>query len=169
MVLAPVYQPFDILGEVPIWCVRRNRLIWTDVRACRMHVWDPATGTDETFLTPDWIGAFALTDGDALLLASRKSLLLHDVASGCSRTLAVFEADMPVNRSNDGRCDRQGRFWIGTLNNHERIPTGQLYRYSRGALARVRSDIIVPNALAWSPDGATMYFADSWADRKSVV
>ncbi|MEO1264682.1 MAG: SMP-30/gluconolactonase/LRE family protein [Pseudomonadota bacterium] len=163
MVLAPVYQPFDILGEVPIWCVRRNRLIWTDVRACRMHVWDPATGTDETFLTPDWIGAFALTDGDALLLASRKSLLLHDVASGCSRTLAVFEADMPVNRSNDGRCDRQGRFWIGTLNNHERIPTGQLYRYSRGALARVRSDIIVPNALAWSPDGATMYFADSWA------
>jgi len=152
----------DMLGEVPIWCERRKRLFWSDVRSCQLRSFDPETGNVESQTMPDWIGSFALTDDDKLLLASRKSLLVYDPATKKFDVRAVFEADLPDNRSNDGRADRQGRFWFGTLNNRERVPTGRLYCFDGSHVSHVQSDIIVPNALAWSPDGRTMYFADSW-------
>ncbi|MEM6495674.1 MAG: SMP-30/gluconolactonase/LRE family protein [Pseudomonadota bacterium] len=162
MTLTPIFQTNDILGEVPIWCERRNRLFWVDVRACWLRSWDPVSGKLESTMMPDWIGSFALTADDRFLLAARKSLLVLDPGDNRFETRHVFEADMPANRANDGRADRQGRFWFGTLNNHERIPTGHLYLFDGGAVSHHQSDIIVPNALAWSPDGRTMYFADSW-------
>ena len=143
MKLEPAVQTYDVLGEVPTWCVRRSRLFWSDVRACRMLSLDPATGTVETFLTPDWIGSFALTENDKLLLASRKSLLLHDPADHRSETLIVFEAHLPANRANDGRVDRNGRFWFGTLNNADRIPTGHLYHFDGRVIVHTQSDIPV--------------------------
>lgn len=162
MALEPVLQPLNELGEIPVWCERRGRLFWTDIRACRLHSFDPDTGTAETFKVPDWAGAFALTETDELLLALRKSLVFHDLQTESFRLLDTFEPGLPNNRSNDGRVDRQGRFWVGTLNNAERIPTGNLYCVARDTIAFKRDVIIVPNALAWSPDGQTMYFADSW-------
>lgn len=162
MTLEPILQTQDVLGEVPIWCERRQRLFWVDVRACWLRAWDPANGVVESTLMPDWIGSFALMADGRFLLAARKSLLVFDAADNRFETRHVFEADMPVNRANDGRADRQGRFWFGTLNNHERVPTGHLYCFANGTITHHESGIIVPNALAWSPDGRTMYFADSW-------
>ena len=43
-------------------------------------------------------------------------------------------------------------------------PVGALYRYSSGQsepLTAQISDLIVPNGLAFSPDGRTMYASDS--------
>lgn len=162
MPLEPVLHPENELGEIPVWCERRQRLFWTDIRACRMHSFDPATGNAEIFKVPDWVGAFALTESDEFCLALRKSLVIQDLAGGNFRLLDTFEPGLPTNRSNDGRVDRQGRFWIGTLNNAERTPTGNLYCLEGGRLEFKRDGIIVPNALAWSPDGQTMYFSDSW-------
>lgn len=162
MTLELVVQPHDVLGEVPVWCEQRQHLIWSDVRSCCLRTLDPESGSLQSFAMPDWIGSIALTNDDRLLLASRKSLLVYDPAGQRFDVRAVFESDQPDNRSNDGRTDRQGRFWFGTLNNRERIATGHLYRFDGTAVHHVQSDIIVPNALAWSPDGRTMYFADSW-------
>jgi sugar lactone lactonase YvrE len=163
MTLVPIFQTHDVLGEVPIWCERRQRLFWVDVRACWLRSWDHESGTVESTPMPDWIGSFALMEDDRFFLAARKSLLVFDPADHRFDVRHVFEADMPVNRANDGRADRQGRYWFGTLNNHERIPTGHLYVFDKGAVTHQQSGIIVPNALAWSPDGRTMYFADSWS------
>jgi sugar lactone lactonase YvrE len=65
-------------------------------------------------------------------------------------------------RFNDGKCDRQGRFWAGTMNDVVREPSGTLYRLDpqRGCVAQFNG-LRTPNSLAWSPDGRTMYFADS--------
>ncbi|MGH6960465.1 MAG: SMP-30/gluconolactonase/LRE family protein, partial [Dongiaceae bacterium] len=66
------------------------------------------------------------------------------------------------HRFNDGRCDRQGRFWVGTMHHTTRAPEGVLYRLDRRReLVGRQSAICIPNSLAWSPDGNTMYFADS--------
>ncbi len=46
-----------------------------------------------------------------------------------------------------------------------RGPSGALYRVSpEGTCARIRTNVIIPNSLAWSPDSRTMYFADSVRD-----
>ena len=157
---------FD-LGEVPVWCTRTQRLFWTDIRACQVHALTPASGALESYAVPDWAGAIALREDGNLLVASRKSLLTLDLTTRAFEVLGLYEDRRPTNRTNDGRCDRQGRFWLGTLNNSERVPDGALYCITPQEDGDVRvsrhmDEIIVPNALSWSPDGSTMYFADSW-------
>ena len=75
--------------------------------------------------------------------------------------MATLPDRPPGHRFNDGRCDRQGRFWVGTMHNETRAPEGMLFRLDGTGLAPVRNGISIPNSLAWSPDGRTMYFADS--------
>jgi sugar lactone lactonase YvrE len=94
-------------------------------------------------------------------VALPQQLALFDPERG---TLAAFIEPPPMppdHRFNDGRCDRQGRFWVGSMNNVTRAPEGVLYCVEGRRLRPVRSGICIPNSLAFGPDGATMYFADS--------
>lgn len=76
-------------------------------------------------------------------------------------------------RFNDGRCDRQGRFWAGSmlLDMNAAAPVGALYRYSAGQsepLSAQLNDLIVPNGLAFSPDGRTLYLSDSHPSAQAI-
>ena len=76
--------------------------------------------------------------------------------------LVHAEPEEPTNRYNDGRCDRRGRLWIGTMDVELRKPSGSLYRIGADRTARREfGDITVPNSTAFSPDDRTMYFADT--------
>ena len=68
------------------------------------------------------------------------------------------------NRMNDGKIDRAGRFWVGTMNDPGHEPLGTLYRIDPDGTAEpVMREIRIPNALCWSPDSGTMYFTDSYS------
>jgi sugar lactone lactonase YvrE len=77
----------------------------------------------------------------------------------------VVEAGYPDTRMNDGRTDRQGRFWAGStydVPGSPARPTGSLYRLDQNRrCTRVEKGIAISNGLAWSPDGATLYHTDS--------
>jgi L-arabinonolactonase len=97
-----------------------------------------------------------------LLLGLASGIAIFDLGSESMSNIVPVEADQPTTRINDGRCDRQGRFWVGTMHNRTRAPEGVLYRLDSGCrLTAMHSGICIPNSLAWSPDGRTMYFADS--------
>jgi sugar lactone lactonase YvrE len=97
------------------------------------------------------------------LVALPDRIALFDPATEKLETVAALRVRIPDHRFNDGRCDRQGRFWAGTMHNITRAPEGVLYRLDRGRgeLVTAKTGICIPNSLAWSPDGRTMYFADS--------
>jgi sugar lactone lactonase YvrE len=150
------------LGEGPVWDVRERVLYWVDIRAPAVHRLDPATGATHTWPMPEPIGAVALREADGLLVALRSGLHRLDHRTGALDLLCAPEPDRPDNRLNDGRCDRRGRFWVGSMNDRSRVPTGALYRVDvNGTCHRALDGITVPNSLAWSPDGRTMYFADT--------
>ena len=78
--------------------------------------------------------------------------------------LAQPEANLPGNRFNDGKTDRQGRFWAGTMDDLEIDRTGAMYCLDLdGSVTRTWGDIGIPNGLCFSPDGHLMYTADSWS------
>src|SRR5262249_481175 len=108
--------------------------------------------------------SFGLTRSGAMLIAAMKSgFYLLDPGSGALQLVVAPEPAIPTNRLNDGRCDRAGRFWAGTMNDGPREPTGSLYRLNAdGACARLRLAIVIPNSIAWSPDDQVMYFADTY-------
>ncbi len=113
-------------------------------------------------MMPALVGAIAFTESAGqLVVALADRIALYDWALDRLATLADLPGAVSGHRFNDGRCDRQGRFWVGTMHNISRAPEGALYRLDEGGLAEAMSGICIPNSLAWSPDGRVMYFADS--------
>ena len=157
-----VVEARDTLGEVPLWDARVPCLYWIDVRGPKLQAYFPDSGQTRSWPMPQVIGSIALRASGGLLLALKSGLHGFDPVSGALEPLLDPEPAWPDNRLNDGKCDRQGRFWVGSMNDGDRRPTGTLYRIGEGLRCDPMFDgITVPNSLAWSPDGRTMYFSDT--------
>lgn len=147
------------LGEGPLWHPTRQQLFWFDILGQRL-----LTCTDEG--PQEWqfdrcVSAAGWVDDDRLLIASDEDLSLFDLRDGTSEYVASLEGDTPATRSNDGRADPQGGFWIGTMGRHAEPGAGALYRYYRGEVRKLRANVTIPNATCFTPDGRHAYFADT--------
>lgn len=151
-----------LLGEGPVWSVRDRALWWVDILAPAIHRFDPAAGTDITYPMPELVGALAVRAKGGLLVALQSGIAAFDPASGALEMLARPEADRPSNRFNDGKCDRRGRFWAGTLDIAPKPGTGSLYRLNPdGSVVRADFGFTIANGMGWSPDDSRFYFSDS--------
>lgn len=150
----------DLLGECPNWAKDEQALYWIDVRGKTIRRRDHQTGEIRSWATPDLIGCLALRQQGGAIVGLRQGVATFDFDAGVFEMLLTLPPGQPDMRFNDGHCDRQGRFWAGTMDDSTRQPVGHLYRFdSRGAM-RMLERVAVPNSLCWSPDGAVMYFAD---------
>ncbi len=152
-----------LLGESPLWHPAEQVLYWCDIPGKALHRFDPRTGAHRLWpFDSEPSCCVPLMDG-GLLLSLRRGLVRFDVATGASTPLPVaLPYDPAVERFNDGKADPQGRFWVGTIH-EQRQPLSALYRLGAGRMDRMADGITVSNGLAWSPDGGTMYWADTKA------
>ena len=149
------------LGEGPVWDDHRQVLHWVDIYNRRVHTFDPATGQDDVIEVAALVSGLFIVDGQHLVLAQENGLSTLDLATAQTTPLVSIEADQPDNRLNDVRCDRQGRLWVGTMNNHDQ-PAANLYRYDLdGSLHVMETGLSISNGLGWSPDQTTFYLTDS--------
>ena len=158
--IQPVLTARARLGECPVWDANQQQLYWIDIYNHRVHQFDPATGTDRYFETSDLVSAIALAGESKLLLALRDRLACLSTETGKITTLCTLDLPDPNSRPNDGKCDPQGRFWIGSISD----TAGQavLYRYDLdGSLHLMETGLTISNGLGWSPDGSTFYLTDS--------
>jgi len=157
-----VVRGADELGECTVWDERERLLWWVDIRAPALKSYNPANGVVHALALREVIGSFGLTRVGGMVAGMKSGLYLLDPHSGALDLLAAPEQNLPQNRFNDGRCDRAGRFWAGTMADGPRAPAGSLYRLDPdGSCARMQSHIHIPNSIAWSPDDRIMYFADT--------
>lgn len=150
-----------ILGEGPLWHPERGQLFWFDIMGKCLMTRD-ADGPREWSFDRQ-VSAAGWVDADTLLVATETDLLRFSLTDGRAEHLMPLEADNTVTRSNDGRADPQGGFWIGTMGKNAEEGAGSLYRYWRGELRPLRDGITIPNATSFAPDGRTAYFADTAA------
>lgn len=153
---------FD-LAESPVWSVAEQKLWFVDINAPALHRYDPTSRGLDTWEMPESVGCIALT-GTGLIGALRSGVYRLDLESAHREKLAEAPYDNPQDqRFNDGRCDRQGRFVAGTMFEPRSIAGGALYRLDGSRMEKISlaGDLTISNALAWSPDGATMYHADT--------
>ena len=152
----------DRLGECPLWDEREAMLWWVDSRWPAVKRLDPASGAVMMLVLPEVVGSIAFRERGGLIAATKSGIHFLDAAGGALARAANPEARLPENRFNDGRCDRAGRFWVGTMSDVKRDPVGSLYRFDADfRCTKLRNAIIIPNSLAFSPEGRTMYFADT--------
>lgn len=158
-------------GETPTWSQQERRLYWIDVEEPALHRFDPSTGIDERWETPGQIGAFALCEDGAVILALRAGLFEFRPESGACVSLCGPPYNPFTHRFNDGKVDRDGRFWIGVmhdpLNGAAPAPAAwplQVYVAGEG-LRGTEISAVIANGLAMSPDMRTLYFSDTAAAR----
>lgn len=165
---ACVFSHDSPLGESPLWDPRTQVLHWVDIPRGQIHRFDPATGTNTTHTLSGKVTSLALRSAGGLVITLRKNFAFFDPVTGAVESLDGIEADQPENRFNDGKVDRQGRYWAGSMN-EVRIgrPDGGLYRFDRpGAVTQWISNVTISNGTGWSPDGRTMYYTDT---RRHVI
>ena len=162
--VADKHMPRCALGEAATWSAARGALLWTDIAGCRLWSFEPATQHVRHWRLPARLGSFCLTpDPQRLLAAFEHQMAWLDLRHAEVTPLVDFDDKLPT-RANDGRCDRAGHFVFGTLDERRGPrPLGHWWRFSaQGTLSRLNLPAVtIPNGLAFSPDGARMYWCDS--------
>ncbi|MEK1904548.1 MAG: SMP-30/gluconolactonase/LRE family protein [Pseudomonas sp.] len=164
----------NAVGESPVWNAQEQALYWADIPARRLHCWSAADGSSRSWQADEMLACIARrADGQGWIAGMQSGIFqLQPNADGSLQTtaLAGVEHAQAEMRFNDGRCDRQGRFWAGSmcLDMAAGVPAGVLYRFADGRLSAQLDGFIVPNGLGFSPDGRTLYLSDSHPDVQAI-
>lgn len=155
------------LGEGPLWHPLRGGLFWFDITGRRM-LWRGPDGArnwtfDEMHSAAGWI------DRDHLMIASETGLWRFSIDTGRRQPVCALADDDPAIRSNDGRADPHGGFWIGTMGKTAQPGAGAIWRWHRGRLRRLYRGLTIPNAICFSPCGRRAHFADTPSRRIMAV
>jgi sugar lactone lactonase YvrE len=160
----PVGSVKAVLGEGPRWDADARRLLWVDIEAGALYAGERRVACGAK------VGAAAPWHSDTVLVALADALAAVDLGDGSVRRLAEVPHARPEMRCNDGACDPQGRFWVGTMAEDESPGAGALYRYDPdGRLRTMLSDLTIGNGLGWAPSGRRMYFIDSMSHRVDAL
>jgi len=164
----------NILGENVLWHHTEQALYWIDIEAALLQRYIVASAEYHVFSLPQRIGSFAfLQDGllqngfvqdFQLIAAFEAGFALYNPTTQALKWLSQPEAHLAGHRFNDGRVDRQGNFWAGTMVENAEVSTTQaaLYRLdATGQAQQVLGNLCISNGLCWSLDGRTLYHADS--------
>ena len=156
----------DWLGESPVWEPITGSVYWIDSRSGILRRYNPSSGKFRSWQLPAEIGAIGLADQGRLIAAVRNAFYFVDLETGEIELIKQAFEDDDSARFNDGKMDRQGRFLCGTLHLHSDEPGGVLMQLGQSEadgpkFATLETGISIANSTCFSPDGKTLYFADS--------
>lgn len=150
------------LGESALWDAAGSRFYWVDITRQLVFAQDWVSRETKQLPMPDPVGSVALRESGGLVVALRHAVAFCDLDRETVEVVHSLETAMTGNRFNDGAVDPGGRFWFGSMDLAETLPTGSFYRMTADTNITAMFDgIICSNGPAWSPDGTTMYHVDS--------
>lgn len=149
------------LGEAPVWCRRSATLWFTDIKRCRLHCFDPATGARSSFDVEDQPGFVLPADDGSMIVGMGQAL--HRFTDGAVTDRLVTIPMDARNRLNDATVDAKGRLWCGSMDDGGTHATGAVYLYDGASVMTVGGFCPVTNGPAVSPDGTILYHVDTRA------
>lgn len=151
-----------LTAEVPLWDAARGCLWWADIQGQRLLRHQPG-GADAMIALPGQCGLIALGESGRLVLGLEDGLMALDPEAMAWERLCDTEDEAPERRLNDGKPDRQGRLWFGSMDMSGRgLPTGGLFRRDRdGRVEKVLDEVAIPNAIVGDPEADAIWFTDT--------
>ncbi|KUJ81263.1 SMP-30/gluconolactonase/LRE family protein [Ruegeria profundi] len=147
------------LGEGPLWHPERQQIFWFDIIGKTLMTQKSGEPRDWQF--DEHVSAAGWVDRETLLIASETGLWRFSLKTGQKDLVTRLEAENPITRSNDGRTDPWGGFWIGTMGKAAEPHAGAIYRYWQGELRQVVPNVTIPNAICFAPDRSCAYYTDT--------
>lgn len=148
----------NTLGEGCAWDPRDGSLYWTDIQECRILRLG-SDGASTTFELPERAAFILPRRGSGFVIGFASRIAVADASLSTFTTLAVIEPELPQTRVNDAAVDPSGGIVFGTFDERDRQPGASLYRIApNGVLTCLLDGVTISNGIAFSPDGATLYF-----------
>lgn len=164
------------VGEGPHWDIESQSLFYVDVNTGWLLRYDfrenkvyksKIEGEDLAgFITPIYqkCNQFAVGCGRKLQIIS-----WDGIAPTCKVIRTLFEVQPEDKykevRFNDGKCDPQGRLFVGTMKyggDEWSSRLGMLFKYTRGGkVEMIKDDIGISNGLCWNEKRKKFYFIDT--------
>ena len=152
-------------GEGPLWSPAEKALYWVDIPGHAFYRLDSSSGQHQKFEMGFSIGAIGFAESGRLVMATKRGFALFDLTTQHLTWLGDPKGDKSYLRFNDGKVDRQGRFWAGTMfeePSEDKTGAGCLYRLDpAGSIHLMEQGLFISNGIGWSPDNRTMYLTAS--------
>lgn len=150
----------NIIGEGPVWDEGIKALYWVDIAGKTINRFWPDTGKHEIFTTESEVGVIAFREKNGFITAGSTGFSFWSPETKKFEAISDPEEANPKSRFNDGKVDRFGRFWAGTMTAEGAVSA--LYRMDTDlSIQKIDSGLTISNGIAWSPDNSVMYFVDS--------
>jgi sugar lactone lactonase YvrE len=150
------------LGEGALWDERQQLLYWVDITQNKVYAFNPGNKSNLAYDVGQSVGSVVLTENDLILLGLRSGIGCLNPSTGSVVILVNPERDKPHTRLNDGKCDPQGRFWVGSICEGEPKFDGGLYCLNPDlSVVKKLSNIQCSNGLVWTSDTQTFYYIDT--------
>ena len=151
-----------ILGEGPIWHASRQSYFWVDIEGRRLHEYHPPSGNHEEYPFDKRISLAVIDQQNNLVIGLEGGIYRFDLATKATSLLAEVEPDIKGNRCNDGKADKQGRLWFGTMGVKGEAEAGAFYCLDTNMeLKLIRENMSIPNGMAWFPEKRLFYNIDT--------
>jgi sugar lactone lactonase YvrE len=160
MKIISVLEVNNTLGEGPLWHVDEQVLYWVDIVGKTINRFMPSTGEHKVYPQQEEISVIGFREKGGFIAAGRNGFKFWSEQDNQLTSIADPEADKPQARFNDGKVDRAGRFWAGTMTPKD--ATSALYRMDSDlSVHLMENGITISNGIGWSPDNHLMYYVDS--------
>ena len=152
----------DRLGEGPVWVEEQNSVFWVDIKSNKVHKLNLSNNHHLTWNFNESIGCIAHIKNNLFIAGTKTGFKFLNLDKKELVKISDPEKNFQNNRFNDGKCDNQGRFYAGTMDDFEKIQSGNFYiLYKDLNYKKFDSDYFVTNGPTFSPDYKTIYFTDS--------
>lgn len=150
----------NILGEGPLWNPEEQAIYWVDINGQKIQRFFPETKKYEAFEVPKKVCVIAFRQKSGIICGAEDGFYFWDAITKKMEFINHPEKGKSEARFNDGKVDRMGRFWAGTMTFQG--ASSALYRMDKDlSVHQMDSGITISNGVGWSPDNKTMYFVDS--------
>jgi sugar lactone lactonase YvrE len=169
--VAPVGESKAVLGEGAYWSAEDDALLWVDILGKKVLRTRAADARTEEWSFPEQTAFVQPASDGSWLVGQERGIVRLDPATGSTEAFLPVEPDDPTTRTNDAACDRQGRLFVGTMRipDFGLEPVGSLYRVAgRDAATTIDAGLYIPNGIAFSPEGDTAYWADTYMTRRQI-
>ncbi len=150
------------LGEGAFWDGEKEKFWFVDIEEGKVHTFPYGEKNWETWEASQKVGTVVPEQKKSGFIIGLEDGIYKAEGPSSKPTLlnGIPEIKKPA-RLNDGKCDPQGRFWVGGIH-HDKPHTSYLYyRNETGELFTRLDSVSVSNGICWRADGKKMYYIDT--------
>lgn len=151
----------SILAEGPLYNKKEDSFYFVDIKAKSIHSYSLKNKEIKTYSFKKEVGTFSFTNKDRLIVALEDGIYYFDLNTKKLDFITNPEINLLNNRFNDGKCDKKGRFFVGSMDNFEKNITGSLYVYENKTIRKVETNLAISNGLGWNRASTKFYLTDS--------